>query len=248
MLAWDLWILGYPAQALKNVLQALDEATKSGDPYSIAFAHYVTSVVRLLRGEPRESLEEADKSLELSTKYRINLYALYSRFGRGCALVKLGHAAQAIVEIRGGVEQARRSNLGYMRSFMLAWLAMAQMAAGDPESSLSTAHEACKHVDEVAGRAWEAEVRRLQGDITLVVRPDAGQEVESSYVEAITVAQRQQARSLELRAATSLARLFQSHGRNSKAREILTPVYGWFTEGFDTEDLNNAKALLHELR
>ncbi|MEK6209470.1 MAG: AAA family ATPase [Pseudomonadota bacterium] len=247
ILAWDTWILGYPAQALQNVLQALEQATEHADPYSIAFAQYVTSAVLLLRGEPQNSLDHADQSLALSREHRINLYAIYSRFGRGCALAKLGQAAQAIVEIREGIEEARRSNLGYMRSFMLGWLATVQVATGDPETALATIDEALRRIDDVEGRVWEAEVRRLQGEILLVARPDAVAEAERSYLDAITVAQRQHARSLELRATTSLARLLQSNDRNDEARSLLAPIYGWFTEGLDTADLIEAHAMLNDL-
>ena len=248
MLAWDLWVLGYPGQALDNVLQALGQATERADPYSVAFAHYVTCAVLLLRGEPQASLEHADRSLALSREHRINLYALYSRFGRGCALAKMGQWEHAIFEIRDGVEEARRSNLGYMRGFMLGWLATVQAETGDLEAALSTIDEAFEYINDVAGRVWEAELRRLRGNIMLAASPDALGDAERSYRDAIAVAQRQRACSLQLRATTSLARLLRGQGRNDEARGLLAPIYGWFTEGLDTADLREAKALLDELR
>jgi tetratricopeptide (TPR) repeat protein len=247
VLAWDLWILGYPAQALANVLQALEQATRRADPYSLAFAHYVTSAVRLLRGEPQDSLGHADRSLDLSREHRINLYALYSRFGRGCALARMAQPQQALAEIRDGIEEAVRSNLEYMRGFMLGWLATVQAQTGDHDAALWTLDVAFKQVNDVAGRAWEAELCRLRGDMLVAARPDAADDAERSYREAIAVAQRQGARSLELRAATSLARLLRGQGRDDEARGLLAPVHGWFTEGFDTADLKDAKALLDEL-
>jgi class 3 adenylate cyclase/tetratricopeptide (TPR) repeat protein len=248
MLAWDLWILGYPTQALDNALRALEQATQRDDPYSVAFAHYVTSAVQLLRGEPQDSLKHADRSLALSNEHRINLYALYSRFGRGCALAMAGQGQQAIPEIRDGIEEARRSNLGYLRAFMLGWLATAQAQEGDRETALSTIDEAFRHINDVAGRAWEAEIRRLRGDILLAARPDEVDEAERSYRYAVAAAQRQRARSWELRATTSLARLLRGRRRDGEARKLLAGVYGWFTEGFDTADLRQAKALLEELQ
>jgi class 3 adenylate cyclase/tetratricopeptide (TPR) repeat protein len=247
LLAWDLWILGYPGQALDNVLQALEQATQRADPYSTAFAHYVTSAVRLLRGEAQNSLEHAERSHALSGEYRINLYALYSRFGRGCALAMMGQSDVAILEIRKGIEEARRSNLGYMRGFMLGWLATVQAATGDADGALSTIDEAMNHINDTAGRAWEAELLRLRGDMLLAARPDAVQDAELSYRDAIAVANRQRARSLELRAATSLARLLRGQGKADEARGLLAPIYGWFTEGLDTADPREAKALLDEL-
>src|SRR5215472_10282870 len=247
MLAWDLWILGYPEQALRNVLQALAQATQRDEAYTAAFAHYVTSAVQLLRGEFHDSLANANKSLALSREHRINLYALYSRFGRGCALANLGQMEKAIFEIREGIEEARQSNLGYMRGFMLGWLATVQAKAGDAEVALSTLREALEQTNDIAGRAWEAELLRLRGDILLVVRPDAASEAELSYDKAILVARRQSARSLELRATTSLARLLRAQGRSKDARARLIPMFGWFTEGFDTADLKEARSLCNDL-
>jgi class 3 adenylate cyclase/tetratricopeptide (TPR) repeat protein len=247
MLAWDLWILGYPDQARGSVLEALQHASERADPYTLAFAHYVTSAVHLLRGEFQESLGHADRSLALSREHRFNLYALYSRFGRGCALAKLGQEQHAIVEIQEGIEEARRSNLGYMRGFMLGWLASVQLQIVDAEAALSTVDEALQQINDIAGRAWEAELRRLRGDILRVARPDAPEAAECSYNDAIEVARRQQARSLELRAAVSLARLLHQLGRTDEARARLSGVLGWFAEGAGTADLQEAKLLLDDL-
>ena len=247
MFAWDLWILGYPDQARDNVLELLGHADELTDPYTVAFADYVMSAVHLLRGEGQDAMAHAERSFEVSREHGINLYALYSRFGRGCALTKTGQRQQGLIEIRTGIEEAQRSNLGYMRGFMLGWLGTAQANNGDPETALSTIDEGLKEINDVTGRAWEAELRRLYGDILLMARPDAVKEAERSYNEAIAIAQRQQARSLELRATTSLARLLQSLGRNNEAREYLAGICNWFTEGFDTADIKEATTLLETL-
>jgi tetratricopeptide (TPR) repeat protein len=247
MLGWDLWILGFPEQALRNVLQALSQAIQYDDAYTSALAHYVTSAVQLLRGDAHDALANADQSLALSTEHRINLFALYSRFGRGCALAKLGHKERAIFEIREGIEEARRSNLGYMRGVMLGWLATLQADTGTPEAGLSTINEALRQTNDVTGRAWEAELRRLRAEILLAARPDAGVEAELSYNNAIVVARDQGARSLELRATTSLARFLRAQGRIEEARARLGPICDWFTEGFDTADLKEARQLKDEL-
>jgi class 3 adenylate cyclase/tetratricopeptide (TPR) repeat protein len=247
MLAWDLWVLGYPARAHHNAFQALGQAAEGADPYSIAFAHYVTSAVQLLRGQFQDSLAYADRSLAVAKEHGVNLYALYSRFGRGCALVKMRQPEQAIIEIREGIEEARRSNLGYMRGFMLGWLATAQAEIGDVETALATIDEALQLIGAISGRAWEAELRRLRGEILLAARRDAADDAERSYKEAIAVAKTQQAHSLELRAATSLAQLLLGQGRRAEARAQLAETFGWFTEGFDTVDLIEAKELLARL-
>ncbi len=247
MLGWDLWILGYPEQGLRNVLHALSKATRQNDAYTAALAHYVTSAVQLLRGDIQDALENADQSLALSKEHRINLFALYSQFGRGCALAKLGRREQAIFEIQAGIEEARRSNLGYMRGVMLGWLATVQAESGNPEAALLTVDDALRQTDDIAGRAWEAELRRLRGDILLAVGPDMEVEAERGYNDAIIVARAQSARSLELRAATSLARFLRAQGRHDEARAQLTPIFNWFTEGLDTADLKEAKRLHDEL-
>jgi class 3 adenylate cyclase/tetratricopeptide (TPR) repeat protein len=244
ILAWDLWILGFPGLARGSVLQALDQALSRAHPYTVAFAHYVTSAVHLLRGQYETALDHATRSFAISTEHRINLYTLYSRFGRGCALARLGQTEQAMVEIRGAIEEASRSKLGYMRGFMLGWLASVQSDAGDGESAIATVEEALRSVNDVSGRAWEAELRKLRGDLTVMWCSHALDEAERSYHDAIALAQNQSARSLELRATSSLARLLRSQGRNDAASARLAPIFGWFTEGHDTIDLIEARRLL----
>jgi class 3 adenylate cyclase/tetratricopeptide (TPR) repeat protein len=246
LLAWDLWVLGYADGALQHVTQALDRATRNADPYTCAFAHYVTSAIHLLRGEPTESLAHATRSLALSTEHRINLYALYSRFGCGCAMSLLGENDEALVEIRTGIDEARRSNLGYMSGFMMGWLATAQATGGDPKAGLATVEEALARVDDGSGRAWEAELQRLRADM-LVASGASDDEAARCYLEAIAVARRQHARALELRAATSLAARLYASGRSAEARTQLAPVVAWFTEGRATADLARAQALLDTL-
>jgi ATP/maltotriose-dependent transcriptional regulator MalT len=247
ILAWDTWSLGYPEQAHRYVTEALGQALKQADAYTVAFAHYVTCAVQSLRGEFQDSLAHADRSLALSREHHIDLYALYSQFGRGYALAKTGQKERAVAEIREAIEEARRSNLGHMRGFLRGWLVTILVEIEDPETALSTVGDALKQVNDVTGRAWEAELRRLRGDILLVVSDDAVDEAERSYNDAIAIAQSQCARSLELRAAISLARLLRSQGKNAEARERLAQIYDWFSEGFDTLDLKQAKALLGEL-
>jgi class 3 adenylate cyclase/predicted ATPase len=248
VLAWDLWVLGYPRSALEQVLQAFDQAMRLADPYTLAFAHYIASAVRLLRGEAQDALAHADRSLALSTEYGINLYALYSRFGRGCALALLRQPDLALTEIRAGIEQADRSNLGYLRGFMLGWLATVQAEVGDAVTALATVDDALRRIDAASGRAWEAELHRLRGDLLLAGRAEAFDEAEASYRNAIALARRQSAHALELRAATAAARLLHRRGRDAEASALLNPVYEWFTEGHDTADLQAASAALDALQ
>jgi class 3 adenylate cyclase/tetratricopeptide (TPR) repeat protein len=251
LLAWDLWILGYPDQALEHVLQAVELATRLEEHYGGAFGHCVASIVYLLRGDPLRSLEEADQSHALSTEHRFNLYVLYSRFSRGCALVMLAQHHEAMAEISAAIEGANQIKFGYMRGFMLDWLAKVRLATGDREGALSTINDALANVNTITGRAWEAELHRMRGEILLSA--DAGAQAseqnvaERCFSEALAVARRQQARSIELRAAISLAKLLLGQRRSDEARSVLEPIVNWFTEGFDTADVREAKGLLERL-
>ena len=134
-----------------------------------------------------------------------------------------------------------------MRTYMLALLAEAYREAGQMQEGLAVLTEAMSLIDEQGERWWEAELYRLKGELLLALSPNNEPDVEVCLHHALDIARRQQAKSLELRAATSLARLWQHQGKHIAARELLAPVYGWFTEGFDTADLRDARALLEEL-
>jgi len=247
ILAWNLWILGYPERSLRQAEEAMSHAVEQANPYTVAFAHYVVAAVRLLRGEFHESLVHSEQGLAIATEHRIDLYVLYCKFARGCALAKIGKKESALLDVRGAVEAAHRNNLGHMRGFMLAWLATIQMEVGDPESALSTVLDALRQVNDIAGRAFEAELRRLGAQILLTMRPDAVDEAEHGYLDAISIAQNQRARSVELRATISLAELLRRENRVDEARHRLLNILGWFSEGFETVDLLAAKGLLKAL-
>ena len=133
------------------------------------------------------------------------------------------------------------------RPYFLALLAEAYGIIGQPETGLTALAEALTHTDKIGERWYESELHRLKGELLLQQSSDNQAEAESCFHHAIAIAQNQQAKAWELRAATSLARLWQHQGKRAEARELLAPVYGWFTEGFDTADLQDAKALLEEL-
>jgi predicted ATPase len=130
---------------------------------------------------------------------------------------------------------------------MLAMLAEAHGKAGEPEEGLALLDEAQGLVAKTGERTSEAEVHRVKGELLLARSPSDWNQAETTFREALEVARRQSAKSWELRAATSLARLWQRQGKRDEARDLLAPVYAWFTEGFDTKDLSDAKALLDEL-
>jgi predicted ATPase len=149
--------------------------------------------------------------------------------------------------MRQGLDELRVTRSVVILPWYLSLLAEAQGQSGQVEAGLCTLAEALALVEQTQGRLWEAELHRLQGELLLQLSSDNHTEAETCFQQALSVAQSQQAKSCELRAATSLARLWQSQGKDQEAHDLLAPVYDWFTEGFDTADLKDAKALLNEL-
>ena len=184
---------------------------------------------------------------------------------RGWALVEQGQGEEGIAQIRQGLAAYRATGAELWRSRHLALLAEAYGKAEQAEEGLTALAEALDAVDRTGERMYEAELYRLKGQLTLqkfqvsgstfqvtnpqslTPNPQAEAEAEACFHKAIEIARRQQAKSLELRAVMSLSRLWQQQGKREEARQMLAEVYGWFTEGFDTADLKEAKALLEEL-
>jgi ATP/maltotriose-dependent transcriptional regulator MalT len=243
LLSWNLWFLGFPDQALSRVAEALAVAQDLRQPYTLAFAHYMTSVVHLLRGEPARALASAERSLEISEEqqFRFSLYRLLSNISRGRALGELGQLGEAQAELKRGIDEARRQGVGYMAAMMDSWLADVYAKSGDHETALSIVEQAVANVSDEAGRPWESELNRQRGQFLLALEPARVGEAESYFAKAIEVARRQGAKSLELRAATSLAELWRAQGRLDEARDLIGPIYRWFSEGTDTADLRRAR-------
>lgn len=241
LLSWDLWFLGYPDQSLSRVLEALALGQGLGHPYTVAFAHYMTSVVHLLRGDAVHALESAERSFEMSQEQRFSLYAILSRISRGKAIGELGRLGEAQAEIALGIDEARRSGVGFMLPMMESWLAEVHAKTGENERALAIVERALTDIGDVTGRSWEAELHRQRAQILLVLDPSRVSEAESHLKKSIAVACGQSAKSLELRAATSLAELRQTQGRPDEARALLEPIYSWFHEGSETADLKRAR-------
>ncbi|MDE5452336.1 AAA family ATPase [Bradyrhizobium sp. CSA112] len=246
LLSWDLWFLGHPDQALLRVSEALALARDLGHPYTLAFAHYMTSVVHLLRGDPASAFESAEKSFEMSQEQRFSLYVILSRISRGRAIGELGRLGEARAEMALGIDEARRNGLGFMLQMMDSWLADMHARAGENDRALSIVDGVLANIGDVTGRSWEAELHRQRAQILLVLNPSKVSEAESHLKKSIEVARGQSARSLELRAAISLAELWWTQGRSGEARALLEPICRSFDEGAETADLKRARAaILH---
>ena len=241
LLSWDMWFLGYPDQSLSRVSEALALAQELSHPYTIAFAHYMISVVHLLRGDAARALESAEKSFEVSQEQRFSLYAILSRISRGRAVGDLGRLEEARAEITLGIDEARRNGVGFMLPMMDSWLADLHAKAGENEGAASIVEGVLANIGDVTGRSWEAKLHRQRAQILLALDPSKVREAESHLKKSIEVARDQRAKSLELRAATSLAELWQTQARPNEARALLEPIYRWFDEGAETADLRRAR-------
>jgi predicted ATPase len=207
----------------------------------MAFAHYMTSVVHLVRGDAARALESAEKSLEVAQEQRFSLYVILSRISRGRAVGDLGRLEEARAEIALGIDEARRDGVGFMRPMMDSWLAEMHAKAGEIECALSIVEETLANIGDVTGRSWESELHRQRAQILVALNPSKVREAESYLKKSIDVARGQSAKSLELRAATSLAELWRMRGRLDEARALLEPICRWFDEGAETADLRRAR-------
>jgi DNA-binding SARP family transcriptional activator/predicted ATPase len=239
-----LWALGYPDQALSIGQEAIARARQSGHLFSLCdVLCYGGCVLDTMRGDVQALKEHADELLRLAEKAQTWLPPAI--WHRGTAMVLMGKPEEGMAQLREGISLQRSGGKRCYLPVTLGMVAEAQAAAGQHKAGLVTLAEALSLVDETDERHWEAELRRLRGELLLALGNEA--EAEANLLNAIEVAQSQRATSLELRATTSLARLWQAQAKVAEARQALAAIYDWFTEGFDTADLKEARALLEEL-
>jgi predicted ATPase/class 3 adenylate cyclase len=245
--AVTLWFLGYPEQALAHIHDALMLAHELSHPFSLALAQWSATWVSQLRRDVPAVYEQAEATVALSTKQGFPLYGALGTIMRGWALAMQDQNEAGMTQARQGLAAYRTTGAVQAVPFLCTILAEVCAPLGHIEDGLQALAEAHALVEQHGERWWEAEVHRLRGVLLLRQSLPQQEEAEACFQQALTVACRQQAKSLELRAAMSLARLWQQQGKRTEARELLAPIYGWFTEGFDTADLQEAKALLGQL-
>ena len=187
--------------------------------------------------------------MALATEQGFAQQVALATIGRDWALAAQGQGTEGTAQMRQDLTAHRATGAEQSRPYNLALLAEAYGSVGQPAEGLALLAEALTTVDRTGERGWEAELYRLKGELLLAQVGESQEvsEAETCFQQALAVAQRQQAKSWELRAAMSLSRLWQHQGKRAEARELLAPVYGWFTEGFDTADLQEAKTLLDAL-
>jgi predicted ATPase len=245
--ACPLWYLGYPAQALRRSQAALALAQELAHPYSLAYARNFAAFLHYLRRDASAVQAEADALLTLATTQGFPLWERAGIVWRGWALAMQGQSEAGLAQLRQGLTAMVALEQELSRPFGLVHLAEAVGHTGQVEEGLRLLEEALTAF-EASGRADVlAEAYRLQGALLLRQAVPNAAQAETCFQQALTVARRQQAKSYELRAAMSLGRLWQQQGKQAEARALLAPLYGWFTEGFETVDLQEAKALLGEL-
>jgi len=252
--AWTLWELGYPNQALRRINEAATLAQELSHLNSQAFALTCAAWLYQFLREARLTQERAEALLTLAEEQGLQLWTAWGVIFRGWALTKQGQEREGIVQMTQGLTAYRVTGAEFARPHFLALLAEAHGKIGSSEEGLAVLAEAFAAVSKNDDRYYEAELYRIKGALTLAQSKVQGptsnveEEAEECFLKAIEVAQKQQAKSLELRATVSLARLWQHQGKQHEAHRMLSEVYNWFTEGFDTKDLQEAKALLDELR
>ncbi|MEJ2102026.1 MAG: hypothetical protein P8X68_18940, partial [Desulfobacterales bacterium] len=245
--AWPIWVLGYPDQALRNIHEALTMAQELTHSFSQAFALNMATTVHQFRREVQAVQECAEELITLTTEQGFALWLAFGMILRGWAIVAQGGGAKGISVIHEGLAAHRATGAEVEKPYFLALMTEAYGKAGQPEEGLSVLAEALAVVDKTCGRYWEAELHRLKGELLLMQQRQKVDEAEACFRQALDIARRQQAKSFELRAAMSLSRLWQQQGKHKEAHRLLAEIYGWFTEGFDTVDLQEAKALLEQL-
>jgi predicted ATPase/class 3 adenylate cyclase len=245
--AHSLWCEGFPAQALRRSQEALTLAHALVHPYSLAHAEFYAAYLQYRRRDVPAVQAQADALLTLATAQGFPLYAGFGTFLRGWALVMQGEGEVGRAQMHQGLAAVFSTGQMLGRPRWLVMLAEAAGHAGEVEEGLRLLTEALIAFEASGLGDPLTEAYRLQGEFLLrQAVPDAAQ-AEVCFQHALTVARRQQARSYELRAAMSLSRLWQQQGKRADAHALLAPVYSWFTEGFDTADLQEAKALLEEI-
>ena len=243
-----LWVLGYPNAALEDVKHALDNAREIGQVATLMYALTNTSPALVDCGSYELANAQLDELIALADEKGASYWKAIGMLFRGNLYALTGNASGAVQMITTGITAFRSTGARLHEPSWLSYLAIAHTILGELDEAWRCIGEALSTIETTKERWFEAEVHRLAGEIALKSpQPDTAK-AEAYFERSLKVAREQQAKSWELRAAMSMARLLRDQGKRDAARALLAPVYGWFTEGFDTLDLKEAKALLDELR
>ena len=243
--AMTLWLLGYPDQALRKSQDALALAQKLSHPYSLAFALYYSAWLHQHRGERQAVQERIEATVMLATQQGFARWVSQGAVLQGWVLAQQGKAEEGILRMRQSATLTARGVRE--RSHYAALVAEACGKEGQTEEGLRVVSEELSTVQQAGEGYYEAELLRIEGELLLRQAAPAEQDAETCFQRALEAARGQSAKSLELRAAMSLSRLWHRQGKKEEARKLLAEIYNWFAEGFDTADLKAAQAMLEEL-
>ena len=243
--SWALWCLGYPDKSSVLIRKALADAERLSDPFIHAFILSTASVLHLLRNQFSQAITCADACWAICVEHGFPQWAAQSKIVRARARGALGRAGDGIAEMEQGFADWQALGGKLVTARFRVWLAEACLEAGQVAGGLDWIKAAAEHVRAYDERDHEAEMHRVHGEL-LLARATTG-EAEEYLRRSIEIARRQKAKSFELRTAIVLTQHWQGEGRRRAARDLLAPIFGWFSEGFETPDLQKAKALLHEL-
>lgn len=243
--AAGIWVVGYPAQATAYMAELLDRIRASYQPFEQGFALSFASRVHVHLRNPQAVKAYSQELIDLANKYEFAAHRLHGLLMNGWALAMEGNPEPGIAQMEHAMHVFKQSNYYMSRSLYFTLLVEGYLRSGQVRAGLELVDATLKEIDEVLGELfWLAELHRFKGELWL---RQGKVEAESQFQDAIAIARRQGAKSLELRATTSLCRLWAHQGKTKEAREMLSAIYGEFTEGFDTPDLKDAASLLEKL-
>jgi len=245
--SWALWFLGFPETARADAHLALRDAREIGHAGTLLYALFHTSFPHTFCGDYATAKAIADEVIALADEKGASFWKAQGMNPLGCVLAMMGECANAVYTISSGIDAYRSTGSTGLIPWYLTNLAQAHLGLGQFDAAWSCIGEAITLVKTSKERWCEAEINRVAGEVAAHEFKQNIAKAKSYFERALAVAREQQAKSWELRAAMSFARLWRDQGKVQQARELLAPVYGWFTEGFDTRDLKEAKALLEEL-
>ena len=241
-------MLGYPDAALADAERALKAAREIGHAATLLYALSFVPTIYVECGNYATAKAVADEGCKLASEKSALFWGAQGMLNQGSILLLTGQTTEAVQMLTDGLADSRQArSIMMFEAAHLAFLARACAELGQSDNAWRCIDEALTAIEKSKERVWESNIHRLAGEIALKSpQPDAAKAKEY-FERALAVARKQQAKSLELRAAMSMARLWRDQGKRDEARDLLAPVYGWFTEGFDTLDLKEAKKLLEEL-
>jgi class 3 adenylate cyclase/predicted ATPase len=239
--------LGHSERALASCRDGLALAEVLAHPFTVGIALWAAGILHQLRREPDAMRQIGERMIHYGGEKGLRMIVPFGKFFRGDAMAQHGEFAEGIAQMREGIKELRSMGTLFSLLSLFASLADACARCGNVDEGLAAIEQGLARMHTGGEHFSLPEIHRIKGKLLLVRSGDNRDAAEAAFGEALSVARAQQARSLELRAAMSLARLWRDQGKSQQARELLASVYGWFTEGFDTRDLKEAKALLAEL-